>query len=101
MNKQEQQVTKDMLISEIVELVPGSQELITMAGLHCVGCVASKFESLEMGMRGHGYTDEEINELVQELNLLWQESQEDEEQGNTEPTLEEIHDREEEEVDEY
>lgn len=46
-----------------------SQE-ITNAGLHCVGCHAATWETLEMGMMNHGKTNEQIDELVTRLNAL-------------------------------
>jgi len=49
-----------------------SQE-ITNAGLHCVGCHAATWETLEQGMYGHGKTEEEINRLVSRLNALLKE----------------------------
>lgn len=61
-----------MVISEIMGSFPEkSQKLaqeMTNAGLHCVGCGASTYETLEAGMLGHGMSDEEIDGLVERLN---------------------------------
>ncbi len=66
-----------MTIEDILSLFPTkaqrlSQE-ITNAGLHCVGCHAATWETLEGGMLGHGKNQEEIARLVQKLNTLLKE----------------------------
>ena len=66
-----------MTIEEILGMFPYkaqrlSQE-ITNAGLHCVGCHAAVWETLEAGMYTHGKTDEQIDELVRRLNALLEE----------------------------
>lgn len=63
-----------MTIEEILSMFPHkaqrlSQE-ITNAGLHCVGCSAATWETLEGGMLGHGMTNEHIERLVGRLNAL-------------------------------
>lgn len=82
MTTQDQKTTKKtihrhMTIDEILSLFPYkaqrlSQE-ITNAGLHCVGCHAATWETLEAGMMGHGMTNESIDRLVQRLNALLEE----------------------------
>lgn len=76
-SKEEQasiKVTRQMTIENILGMFPFkaqklSQE-ITNAGLHCVGCHAAVWETLESGMMSHGKTDEQIDELVRRLNAL-------------------------------
>ena len=72
-----QQIHKEMTIESILSLFPNkaqklSQE-ITNAGLHCVGCHAATWETLEAGMLGHGMSYEQIQRLVDRLNALLQE----------------------------
>lgn len=72
--EQKQRVRRDMAIEAILSMFPHkaqrlSQE-ITNAGLHCVGCHAATWETLEVGMKGHGKTEEEIERLVERLNAL-------------------------------
>ncbi len=67
-------VHPQMTIEEILSLFPQkaqrlSQE-ITNAGLHCVGCHAAVWETLEGGMKGHGMNEEAIERLVNRLNAL-------------------------------
>jgi len=61
-------ITKEMTISDVIEKYPSTIETLLMTGVHCIGCHVSYFETLEQGMRGHGMTDEEINEVINEMN---------------------------------
>lgn len=66
-----------MTIEEILGMFPYkaqrlSQE-ITNAGLHCVGCHAAVWETLEGGMLGHGKNPHQIDDLVNKLNNLLEE----------------------------
>lgn len=67
-------IQKQMTISDILGMFPSKSERlaqeITNAGLHCVGCQAATWETLEAGMLGHGKNEEEINRLVNRLNAL-------------------------------
>lgn len=70
-------IHRQMTIESILSMFPFkaqklSQE-ITNAGLHCVGCHAATWETLEAGMYGHGMTDEHIDRLVNRLNALLEE----------------------------
>lgn len=70
-------ITRDMTIEEILSMFPNkAQRLaheITSAGLHCVGCHAATWETLEAGMLGHGMSNEAIDRLVARLNALLEE----------------------------
>lgn len=71
-------IHRQMTIEQILSLFPNkaqklSQE-ITRAGLHCVGCHAATWETLEAGMYGHGMNDDQINTLVERLNALLKET---------------------------
>lgn len=70
--QQKAQITRYMTIEEILTLFPHKAQklaqIITNAGLHCVGCCAASTETLEAGMYGHQMTDEQINQLVDQLN---------------------------------
>lgn len=69
-----ERIHKEMTIEEIFSRFPQkAQKLaqeITNAGLHCVGCQAATWETLEAGMLGHGYTEEQIMGLVDDLNVI-------------------------------
>ncbi|HLD43375.1 MAG TPA: iron-sulfur cluster assembly accessory protein [Candidatus Nanoarchaeia archaeon] len=65
-------ITRDLTIQEIFQLYPGKAQklaqIMTSAGLHCIGCGASVFETIEEGVLGHGMSEEELDSLVKELN---------------------------------
>ncbi len=67
-----------MTIEEILSLFPHkAQKLsyeITNAGLHCIGCHAAVWETLEAGMKSHGMGEEAIQRLVDRLNALLEEN---------------------------
>jgi len=61
-------ITKDTTIGDIVQGHPEVIETLTELGVHCVGCHVSPFESLEMGFKGHGMSDEDVEQAVAKLN---------------------------------
>ena len=72
-------IHRTMTIENILNLFPNkaqrlSQE-ITNAGLHCVGCSAATWETLEVGMMSHGFPSEAVDQLVNKLNLLLEEEE--------------------------
>jgi iron-sulfur cluster assembly accessory protein len=67
------EVKKTMTIADILESVPDSVQVMLDAGLHCVGCHANLYETLEEGMLGHGFNNEEIDELVAKINSIGKE----------------------------
>lgn len=74
MKETKQTITSDMTIGDIFSKFPHqSQKLaqaITNAGLHCVGCNAAVWETLEAGMLGHGMQRSAIDDLVGKLNTI-------------------------------
>lgn len=59
------QVTKQTLIGEVLDLDMGTAEFFITMGMHCLGCPASRGESIEEACMVHG-TDSD--ELVQKIN---------------------------------
>ncbi len=70
-------VHRKMTIEDILKMFPQKaqrlQQEITNAGLHCVGCHAATYETLEVGMMSHGFQNEAIDRLVDRLNSLLEE----------------------------
>jgi len=58
-------ITKEMGIVEIVEKYPKTVKVFDKYGLHCIGCVAARFEHLEEGCKAHGI---DVDQMVDELN---------------------------------
>ncbi|MCH9633672.1 MAG: Iron-sulfur cluster insertion protein ErpA [Chlamydiae bacterium] len=69
-----QEITIDMTIEEILSTYPQKSQKIAQAlqnaGLNCVGCHASTWETLEMGVLGHGMTQDNLQNLVTLLNAI-------------------------------
>ena len=63
-------INKDMLIGECITKYPETAEFLLDEGIHCVGCFAANFETIEQGLRGHGKTKEEVKQIIMELNNL-------------------------------
>lgn len=74
--KSEQKISRDMTIESILTSFPHKAQRIsheiTSAGLHCVGCHAATWETLEAGMLGHGMSEDSIDRLVSKLNAILQ-----------------------------
>jgi len=61
-------IVKEMTIGELVQKYPSIVEILTGEGVHCVGCGASVFESIQDGLSGHGKTQEQIDDCVRRMN---------------------------------
>ena len=59
------EVTKDMLIGEILKKDQTIAAILMASGMHCVGCPASQGESLEEAAMVHGM---DCDELVTKIN---------------------------------
>ena len=60
-----QQITKQTLIGEMLQMDMGIAAILMAAGMHCVGCPASQGETLEEACMIHGI---DVNDVVNELN---------------------------------
>lgn len=70
-SKPKAKISKEMNLGELVQTYPKLAEALAEDyGLHCVGCFAAGFDSLEQGAKIHGYDDKEIEEMVKKLNKL-------------------------------
>ena len=58
---------KDTL-GQIIKQYPEIASVLAKAGLHCIGCHVSEYESLGDGCRAHGLTDEDIKKIVTDAN---------------------------------
>ncbi|MBO5746902.1 MAG: DUF1858 domain-containing protein [Clostridia bacterium] len=47
-------VTKDMLIGDILDMDRGTAQFFFEIGMHCLGCPASRGESIEDACKVHG-----------------------------------------------
>jgi hybrid cluster-associated redox disulfide protein len=66
--KQEQLITKGMMLGELVDRFPEAAMMLAIKGMHCVGCGMAGSETIEQGCKAHGMSDEEIDKLIREMN---------------------------------
>lgn len=59
------EITKDMLIGEIIRKKPEAIEILMRFGMGCVGCPSSQMESLEEAAMVHGV---DLAQLLKALN---------------------------------
>lgn len=59
------QVTKDMIINDIIMIDQGTVPILMESGMHCVGCPSARGETLEEACMVHGM---DVNTLVEKLN---------------------------------
>ncbi len=62
-------ITGDMLIGDVLAAFPKVAGIMLGYGLHCVGCHANLFDTIESGARGHGMDDIEIQMMMDEINV--------------------------------
>ncbi len=61
------EITKDTIIGDILDICPDAVPLFLEIGMHCLGCPASRGETVEQACMVHG-TD--ADELVKKLNAF-------------------------------
>ncbi len=63
-------ITKDMIIMDVLRMVPESANLFLEIGMHCLGCPSASGESVEQACMVHGADCDEliakINDLIEE-----------------------------------
>ena len=64
----EKKITKDMLIPDVLAVNPYISNILMGQGMHCISCFAAAGESLEQAMYVHGFTPEDMDVLVADLN---------------------------------
>lgn len=72
--EKKKRIDREMTIEDVFLYFPEkSQKLaqeMTNAGLHCVGCSAATWETVENGLMSHGMNNEQIEELIGRLNAI-------------------------------
>lgn len=70
-SKRKLKITKEANIGELAMEYPElAQVLAEDYGLHCVGCFASSFDTIEAGAQVHGMTEQEIDEMIDRLKRI-------------------------------
>jgi len=60
-------ITKDTIVGDILDVAPEAAPAFLNIGMHCLGCPASRNETVEQACMVHGVNAEE---LLSELNQL-------------------------------
>lgn len=61
------QISKDMLIGELVQMNEAIPVMLMRAGMHCLGCPSAQGESLEGACMAHGI---DCDTLVANMNQV-------------------------------
>jgi hybrid cluster-associated redox disulfide protein len=60
-------VTKDSIIGDVLDFNPGTAQFFFAIGMHCLGCPASRGESIADACAVHGTN---ADELIEKLNAF-------------------------------
>ena len=60
-------VTKDSIIGDVLDFNPGTAQFFFAIGMHCLGCPASRGESIADACAVHGTN---ADELIDKLNAF-------------------------------
>jgi hybrid cluster-associated redox disulfide protein len=58
-------ITKDMTFAQVLQKHPETAQVFLEKGMHCIGCMAAHFESIEQGATAHGI---DVKSLIEDLN---------------------------------
>ena len=59
------EIKKDTIIGDILDVAPQTAPIFLSIGMHCLGCPASRGESIEEACEVHGV---DCDELLEKLN---------------------------------
>jgi len=62
------EITKNTKISEILRYREDLIEDLLEIGLGCVGCPMAQMETIEQGLKAHGASDKEVEQVIEKLN---------------------------------
>lgn len=61
-------ITKDMIVGEVLDIDTGAAKYFFEIGMHCLGCPASRGETIQQACAVHGA---DVDELVAKLNAYF------------------------------
>ncbi len=59
---------KTDILGDVIGVYPEIAPVLAQAGLHCIGCHVSAYESLEQGCLAHGMSKKDVDDLVKAAN---------------------------------
>lgn len=57
-------ISKDMIISDLIQVDPNIVAILMRAGMHCIGCPSAQGESLEEACLVHGIDADLLTEQI-------------------------------------
>ena len=57
-------ISKDMIISDLIQVDPNIVAILMRAGMHCIGCPSAQGESLEEACMVHGIDADLLTEQI-------------------------------------
>ena len=60
------QISKEMLIGELLQVDENMAQILMGAGMHCIGCPSSQMESLEEASMVHGINCDKLVDAINE-----------------------------------
>lgn len=63
-------ITKDMIVGEVLDIDAGAAKYFLEIGMHCLGCPASRGETIQQACAVHGA---DADQLVAKLNAYFAE----------------------------
>ena len=61
------EITKDMLIGDILDADRGTAKYFLEMGMHCLGCPASRGETIEEACMVHGANADELIDVLNQI----------------------------------
>ncbi len=65
-----QEITKDIEIEDLVELLPDSVTYLMEQGIRCLRCGEPIWGTLEQAAKEKGFNDDDIQKFVDDLNNM-------------------------------
>ena len=60
-------ITKDTIIGDILDIAPATAPIFMSIGMHCLGCPASRGETVEQACMVHGVDPDDLLAKVNEM----------------------------------
>ena len=60
------EITKDTIIGDILDIAPETAPIFLSIGMHCLGCISSRGETVEEACMVHGIDVDKLLALVNE-----------------------------------
>ena len=68
--EEKKNITKETKIGEALTICPKCADILVGEGMHCPFCPGAAMETLEEGLKMHGKTEKEIEEIIKKMNDL-------------------------------